>query len=241
MPLEGRKTSHSPYRKTKRSKPLSHLSRIARIHTGRALMFACDRIRKPGSYQFSLVGESEACLPQKHACMFILQRMRTSPSKASTAIEPPSTSRPCWRRTRRRAASPRRSWTSLGTTPVPPPPSPATGPQLASSPDLLSECDIHVDNTKDGVILPVRVHKKVPSLILTNYTRTEGYARYLNDSRFTGVGIGSADDWVVIFLATSTQQGSYSSRSISGRKTGPGLRLICLMIVYILWLILSSH
>lgn len=115
---------------------------------------------------------------------------------------------------------------------------PGTGPQLSNYPNLLSKCDIHINNTRDGVILPVCVHNKVPTLVLTNYTRT-AYASYLNDSRFTGAGVGSEDDWMVVILTTSTQQGSFASGSISARELSPGLGLsICLMV---LGLVLNSH
>ncbi|OWM62945.1 uncharacterized GPI-anchored protein At5g19250-like [Punica granatum] len=114
---------------------------------------------------------------------------------------------------------------------------PGTGPQLSNYPNLLSKCGIHINNTRDGVILPVCVHNRVPTLVLTNYTRT-GYAGYLNDSRFTGAGIGVEDNWIVVILATSTQQGSFASGSSLGCELSTGLGFICLAI---LGLILYSH
>ncbi|XP_048136421.1 uncharacterized GPI-anchored protein At5g19250 [Rhodamnia argentea] len=86
---------------------------------------------------------------------------------------------------------------------------PGVGLQSSSYQDALSKCKINPNSTTDGVILPVCVPKLVPTLVLTNYTRTT-YQKYLNGSRFTGAGLGSEDDWMVLVLATSTPGGSFA-------------------------------
>ncbi|KAK4794423.1 hypothetical protein SAY86_012417 [Trapa natans] len=115
---------------------------------------------------------------------------------------------------------------------------PGTGPQLSNYPSFLGKCDIHISSTRDGVILPVCVHNKVATLVLTNYTRT-GYARYLNDSRFTGAGVGSEDDWTVVILTTNTQQGSFASEGVRARELSPGIGFMCLVVI--MGLVLGGH
>lgn len=80
--------------------------------------------------------------------------------------------------------------------------------ELDKYPDLLSDCGIYINQTKDGVILPVCVATLVPTLVLTNYTYTH-FANYINDWRFTGAGIGSGGDWMVVVLSTNTPEGSF--------------------------------
>lgn len=85
---------------------------------------------------------------------------------------------------------------------------PGTEPQLANYPTLLTKCHLNVSNTRDGVVLPACVPNLDSSLVLTNFTRSQ-YSEYLNDTKFTGVGIGSEDNWIVVVLTTSTPEGSF--------------------------------
>ncbi|GAB4835840.1 hypothetical protein Ancab_000756 [Ancistrocladus abbreviatus] len=84
---------------------------------------------------------------------------------------------------------------------------PGTGAQYPDYKKLLDKCNINPATTNDGVILPVCVPKLVPTLVLTNYTRSP-YARHINDSSYTGAGIRSEDDWMVVVLTTDTPTGS---------------------------------
>ncbi|KAK9691874.1 hypothetical protein RND81_09G225900 [Saponaria officinalis] len=88
-----------------------------------------------------------------------------------------------------------------------------SGSNFINYPKLLKKCNIDPNTTTNGIILPVCVPKLVPTLVLTNYTHT-GYARYINDSRFTGAGLGSEDDWIVVVLSTSTVGGSFAARAV---------------------------
>ncbi|KAJ9180220.1 hypothetical protein P3X46_008492 [Hevea brasiliensis] len=112
----------------------------------------------------------------------------------------------------------------------------ATSVQLDNYSGLLSKCGIDINSTKDGAVLPVCVPKLVPTLVLTNYTRTQ-LAKYLNDSRFTGAGLGSEDDWMVVVLSTDTPSGSFAGATSLMSTVGFGHCLVCLlvgMLVYVL-------
>lgn len=84
-----------------------------------------------------------------------------------------------------------------------------TVPRFVNFPKLLRKCDIDVNTTMDGAILPVCVPKLMADLVLNNYTKTP-YVKYLNDSKFTGAGVGSEDDWIVVVLSTDKGGGSFS-------------------------------
>ncbi|KAK1432431.1 hypothetical protein QVD17_09327 [Tagetes erecta] len=86
----------------------------------------------------------------------------------------------------------------------------STQPRYANYPDIIKKCDIDVNTTADGVILPVCVSKRIQTLVLTNYTQSS-YASYLNNSRYSGIGIGKEDDWVVVVLTTNTPAGTFSN------------------------------
>ena len=59
----------------------------------------------------------------------------------------------------------------------------STSTDLTSLPNNLKKCKIDVNSTMDGVIMPVCVRKAVATLVLTNYTNSPHYAKFLNDSR----------------------------------------------------------
>ncbi|PQQ09217.1 putative GPI-anchored protein [Prunus yedoensis var. nudiflora] len=88
---------------------------------------------------------------------------------------------------------------------------PSSQSPLDNLPKHLRKCKIDANSTQDGVILPVCVPKLVPTLVLTNYTHSPKYAKYLNDSRFSGVGVGSEDNWAVVVLASSNPSGNFAN------------------------------
>ncbi|KAL2469939.1 putative GPI-anchored protein [Abeliophyllum distichum] len=86
---------------------------------------------------------------------------------------------------------------------------PGTEPRFSDFPSLLSKCHLNVTVTRDGQILPACVPDLVPSVVASNFTKSQ-YSGYLNDTKYTGVGIGSENDWIVVVLTTSTPEGSFT-------------------------------
>ena len=96
---------------------------------------------------------------------------------------------------------------------------PGNKPNFTNFDKLLDKCDINGNNTLfffrkgnntlDGEILPICVPKLDPTTVLSNYTNSQ-YAKYLNDSSYTGAGIGSEKNWMVVVLSTNTSTGSFS-------------------------------
>ncbi|KAK2646944.1 hypothetical protein Ddye_022139 [Dipteronia dyeriana] len=85
---------------------------------------------------------------------------------------------------------------------------PGTEPQLADYPNLLVKCHLNISNTQDGIVMPACVPNLVPDLVLSNYTKSQ-YSNKINDTKYTGAGIGSDGNWIVVILTTNTPEGSY--------------------------------
>lgn len=85
---------------------------------------------------------------------------------------------------------------------------PGTEPNFPNYPNILAKCHLNVSNTRDGMVLPACVPNLDPTLVLSNFTKSQ-YSDSLNDTKFTGIGIGSENDWIVVVLTTSTPEGSF--------------------------------
>ncbi|KAF6134967.1 hypothetical protein GIB67_037494 [Kingdonia uniflora] len=85
---------------------------------------------------------------------------------------------------------------------------PGTEIQFSNYPTLLTKCHLNITNTKDGVIMPACVPNLDPTLVLSNFTQSQ-YSGYLNDTNYSGAGIGSEGNWIVIVLSTNTSDGSF--------------------------------
>ncbi|XP_073220831.1 uncharacterized GPI-anchored protein At3g06035-like [Cicer arietinum] len=96
---------------------------------------------------------------------------------------------------------------------------PVSGPggnqRISNMQKHIDKCGININTTTDGVILPVCVSKLEPTIVLSNYTHSDIYAKFLNNSKYTGVGLGSEDDWMVLVLTTNTTAGTFSAATTS--------------------------
>ena len=71
-----------------------------------------------------------------------------------------------------------------------------------------------------------------PFLVLSNYT-TPQYAKYLKDSNYTGTGIGSEDNWMVVVLSTNTSTGNFSGAASLIANVCMGKSLVALFIGFL--------
>ncbi|KAF8015693.1 hypothetical protein BT93_H1268 [Corymbia citriodora subsp. variegata] len=114
---------------------------------------------------------------------------------------------------------------------------PGTEPQFSNYPTLLANCHLNVSVTRDGAIMPACVSNLVPSLVLTNFTQSQ-YSSYLNDSKYTQIGISSKNDWMVVILTTNTPEGSYLSVESASLilKSSFAYQLLFLLVGFVLLL-----
>ncbi|GAB4843438.1 hypothetical protein Ancab_013400 [Ancistrocladus abbreviatus] len=99
---------------------------------------------------------------------------------------------------------------------------PGTENQFSNYPDFLSHCHLNVTNTRDGVIMPACVPNLVPSIVLSNFTESQ-YSGNLNDSKYTGAGIASDGNWIVVVLSTNTSSGDFETYSMASFISKHGL------------------
>ncbi|KAG5073165.1 hypothetical protein AAZX31_03G218400 [Glycine max] len=98
----------------------------------------------------------------------------------------------------------------------------------------INKCDINFNTTTDGVILPVCVSKLEPTIVLSNYTHSDRYAQFLNNSKYTGAGLGSEDDWMVLVLTTNTTTGSFSAAATSVRAYAASVDFLLFVSLFVL-------
>ncbi|VVB15160.1 unnamed protein product [Arabis nemorensis] len=106
---------------------------------------------------------------------------------------------------------------------------PGTEPGFPNYPNLLKKCHLNITATRDGVIMPACVPSLDALLVLNNFTKSQ-YSKNLNDSKFTGIGIGSDNNWIVVVLTTSTPEGGFSPATNSEEGLTFG-RLLFLFLV----------
>ena len=106
---------------------------------------------------------------------------------------------------------------------------PGTEPQFPDYPQFLDRCHLNASVTEDGQVMPACVPGLVADVVLTNYTKSQ-YNRFLNDTKYSGVGIANEGDWVVVVLSTSTDSGDYSPAP-PGSNWAPSVQPFSWMIV----------
>ncbi|KAL6841875.1 hypothetical protein ACP4OV_028387 [Aristida adscensionis] len=119
-----------------------------------------------------------------------------------------------------------------------------TEPQFPEFPAYLDRCHLNASVTADGQVMPACVPGLAPAAaVLANYTASQ-YNRFLNDTKFTGVGVANEGDWVVVVLTTSTASGGYSPAPPgSNRAPAPaqplrlGLPLLLFAVGFLLLLV----
>jgi len=82
--------------------------------------------------------------------------------------------------------------------------------------------------------MPACVPRLESNLVLTNFTKSQ-YSMSLNDSKFTGIGIGKEDDWIVVVLTTNTPEGSYSTATPTKQESNGftfGVGLVSYLVIF---------
>ncbi|KAH9605603.1 hypothetical protein KSS87_018738 [Heliosperma pusillum] len=112
---------------------------------------------------------------------------------------------------------------------------PGNEPQFPNYPDLLAHCHLNMSNTQDSEVMPACVPNLDPTLVLTNFTQSQ-YAASLNDTKYTGIGIESEGDWIVVVLSSNTSSGSFEKATGAGFISSPNL-LIYLAAIFMCFLL----
>lgn len=107
---------------------------------------------------------------------------------------------------------------------------------MSDYPSVLKKCNVDVNTTTDGMILPVCVPHRVATLVLTNYTQSQN-AKYLNDSKFTGAGVGTEDDWTVVVLTTAARGGSFASGARRFLAADLGYSRVVPIVLFVVFLV----
>ncbi|KAL5566102.1 hypothetical protein UlMin_029266 [Ulmus minor] len=82
-------------------------------------------------------------------------------------------------------------------------------PKAVNYKKRLDYCDIDHNTTTDGIILPMCTTKLIGNLFYNKYNNS-AYKKYLNDSKYTGAGVGIEGKWIVVVLTTVKKSGSFS-------------------------------
>ncbi|SPT21017.1 unnamed protein product [Triticum aestivum] len=114
---------------------------------------------------------------------------------------------------------------------------PGTEPQFPDYPQFLDRCHLNASVTEDGQVMPACVPGLVADIVLTNYTKSQ-HNRFLNDTKYSGIGIANEGDWVVVVLSTSTDSGDYSPAP-PGSNWAPSVQPFSWMIVSLISFLLD--
>jgi hypothetical protein len=86
----------------------------------------------------------------------------------------------------------------------------------------VKKCDININTTRDGIIMPVCVSKMREADLISSYTKNSRFTPYLNNSKYTIAGVGHDLDKMVLIIGTNTASGDFSSASylLDGASNG---------------------
>ncbi|KAK5840976.1 hypothetical protein PVK06_009884 [Gossypium arboreum] len=116
---------------------------------------------------------------------------------------------------------------------------PGTEPQFANYPNILAKCHLNVSVTRDGAVMPACVPNLAPSLVLTNFTQSQ-YSENLNETKYTGIGIGSEGDWIVVVLTTNTAEGNYATATTTATTSAANSVSEIIIIYHLLLLLMAA-
>ncbi|XP_023516540.1 uncharacterized GPI-anchored protein At5g19250-like [Cucurbita pepo subsp. pepo] len=92
---------------------------------------------------------------------------------------------------------------------------------LADFLKLLKKCHIAYNSTVDGIMLPACVPHLDPKSVSSNYTKSRD-VEYISSKNFTGAGVGTSDDWIVLVLSTNTSTGNFANGGSSSLVVARG-------------------
>ncbi|KAL1059989.1 hypothetical protein V6Z11_1Z136300 [Gossypium hirsutum] len=92
---------------------------------------------------------------------------------------------------------------------------------------------------QDGAVMPACVPNLAPSLVLTNFTQSQ-YSGNLNETKYTGIGIGSEGDWIVVVLTTSTTEGNYATATTAATTSAANSVSKITIIHHLLLLLMAA-
>ncbi|WVY98923.1 hypothetical protein V8G54_031074 [Vigna mungo] len=92
-------------------------------------------------------------------------------------------------------------------------PTPGNNSKIPNFQKNINKCNININTTTEGVIMPLCVPKLNSDDLFSNYTKSNRFTKYLNNSNYKSAGVGSEDDWMVFIVATNSSSGDFSSAS----------------------------
>ncbi|QCE07356.1 hypothetical protein DEO72_LG9g2375 [Vigna unguiculata] len=94
-------------------------------------------------------------------------------------------------------------------------PTPGNNSKIPNFQKNIDKCNININATAEGVIMPLCVPKLSLDDLFSNYTKSNRFTKYLNSSKYKSAGVGSEDDWMVFIVSTNTSSGDFSFSSAS--------------------------
>ncbi|ESW16733.1 hypothetical protein PHAVU_007G180700 [Phaseolus vulgaris] len=92
-------------------------------------------------------------------------------------------------------------------------PTPGNNSKIPNFQKNLAKCSIEINTTTDGVIMPLCVPKLNHDVLFSNYTKSNRFTKYLNNSKYNIAGVGTEDDWMVFIVGTNSSSANFSSSS----------------------------